>query len=262
MEFDKILRYMGYSIIALGIIVIVLIIMDIAIFNFKLLNEIFIREIIIMLMSIFLAAVVAIGIYKFQFADDSDRMIKKELMLIKAALFEIEELIRNTFENIDANSNNKIIKSMLSNKYSYAQILVNLSQHFNNNNLHEEAHCELVSNTYFFSSLENYLHQGRNLNENILYHIVRIRKLADIINYFKPNSQWKVIKWTIELDIHIIGLIKAIEQLYFVPKGLNWNDYERIQLLKKDFWGNKKIIAEYDKGMADVIKKIEGYSKK
>lgn len=225
-------------------------------------------------LTIGLSFVVAWIVYKKQFSDDSKNTIDKEIILIKAVLYELNELVRNTWENIDASRRQPSEVNKLYEAKNHLEFLTFITDEKlqekkeNEDTLRYE--WKIVINKYFSSSLENYLHNARKLTDRIIYNINRIRKMTELINGQitlivqastedkKNQLKVKVILWTRELNIYIYALVSEIASLTFVKeRGIINSEYEYLIQLNNDFWSNRENLKKNNKDYESIINKIE-----
>jgi len=195
-----------------------------------------------------LTLLVMLIIYNLEFSDDSKRIINKEIKLIEATLSELDEIVRNTAENINASKKNaKKDEGLL--KGEPLAVLARIKK----SDLKEKHFWDIVINTYFTTSLENYLHNNRHSNKKIVYYANRVRKMAELINNNRTKEKKSdVIDWTRELNLNCYALMKLFQKLPFVKKDI-LNDYDNLIKLEKYFWENRKeMISE-----RNIIEKIE-----
>ncbi len=224
-------------------------------FIIEVLNNSFALDLFLTILSAFLttflAAVIAWAIYRWEFSDTSKRILSKERNLIYAVLAELDENVRNTKENIYEIKDKNINK-----KYSNENPLVILTK-ISEKDLSSKLQWGIVTNTYFSTCLENYLHSGRHQNKNIIYYANRIRKITELINNNRNMSNVKnIIWWTIELNLYCYALVKLLNNLDFAKSKINMQDYKYLLELKYDFWNNRENMIK-NKVNVKIIRKIE-----
>ncbi len=208
-------------------------------------------DLLIALLTITIASSFAVFIYKQEFSDTSERIIKKEIKLIEAVLSELNELVRNTCENIDASKKSIEIRKAFPHNEQLKVLTEIKEEDF------KKYKWNIVINTYFSSSLENYLHNNRHSKKEIIYYANRVRKMAELINNNRAKSKiTDVINWTRELNIYCYALKKEFFKLAFVKENIRINEYEFLVKLEKEFWNNRETMKRNNVNKK-IIEKIE-----